>query len=153
MTKEGVSDTTKQCRTCGEVKDLEAFHNLKRAKDGKQTQCKTCQKARLSTPKNAERRRQYAWLGTLKKFNLTEDQYNEMFEKQLGLCLICHKPETGETRLAVDHDHGCCDGNYSCGNCVRGLLCKRCNMAIGLLGDDPDTIMNAALYVRLASNS
>ena len=150
MKKEGVPDTTKKCRTCKESKALESFHNLKKSKDGKQAECKACQKARMSTPEMIEKRKDAAWRNCLKRFNLTEEQYDEMFKRQLGLCAICHKPETGGIRLAVDHDHACCNSDSSCGKCVRGLLCKRCNMGIGLLGDNFDTIMNAALYVRSA---
>lgn len=38
---------------------------------------------------------------------------------------------------AVDHDHSCCPGGRSCGRCVRGILCRKCNVAIGYLNDDP----------------
>lgn len=38
---------------------------------------------------------------------------------------------------AVDHDHSCCPGGTSCGRCVRGILCRKCNVAIGYLNDDP----------------
>ena len=38
---------------------------------------------------------------------------------------------------AVDHDHACCPGGRSCGSCVRGILCRKCNVAIGYLNDDP----------------
>lgn len=132
------TQSKKSCRTCSDVKSVESFHRSKKSKDGYQSQCKACQKARLSSPENAERRRHYAWLASIKKFGITEDQYNQMLEKQLGLCAICHKPDT--IKLAVDHCH-------ETGK-VRGLLCKRCNMAIGLLDDDPDRIISAALYVK-----
>lgn len=46
------------------------------------------------------------------------------------VCAICGKPErVAGRRLARDHDHET--------GVVRGYLCQRCNMAVGLLGDDP----------------
>ena len=36
-------------------------------------------------------------------------------------------------KLCVDHDHGCCPGMLSCGKCVLGYLCWRCNSAEGQL--------------------
>lgn len=146
--KEGVPLTGKKCTRCGEVKTLESFHNSKVAKDGKGSHCKACTKARLSTPEMKDKRRNHAWKACLKRFNLTEADYDAMFERQMGLCAICHKPETGGIRLAVDHDHSCCSSDSSCGKCVRGLLCKRCNMGIGLLGDNPDVMTNALLYLK-----
>lgn len=62
-----------------------------------------------------------------------------MYDSQMGLCSICQKPECN-IKLAVDHDH-------ETGK-VRGLLCKRCNMAIGLLDDDPHVVTRAALYLK-----
>ena len=51
---------------------------------------------------------------------------------QRGLCAICGRP--GQ-RLQVDHDHRHCPGRMGCRRCVRGLLCGRCNTALGQLGD------------------
>lgn len=34
-------------------------------------------------------------------------------------------------KLHIDHDHGCCDYNGSCGNCIRGMLCAACNKVVG----------------------
>lgn len=31
----------------------------------------------------------------------------------------------------VDHDHDCCPGGWSCGRCVRGLICSECNVLEG----------------------
>ena len=49
---------------------------------------------------------------------------------------------------AVDHDHGCCPGGLSCGKCIRGILCRKCNVAIGYLNDDPTLARAAADYLK-----
>lgn len=64
-------------------------------------------------------------------YNITPEQYDEMLEAQGGVCGICGKPPMGSRRLAVDHDHRCCPGSKSCGECVRGLLCGSCNPKLG----------------------
>lgn len=50
--------------------------------------------------------------------------------------------------LVVDHDHSCCPGDsFSCGRCVRGLLCYFCNWAAGQLKDSPDNARALAAYL------
>lgn len=51
-------------------------------------------------------------------------------------------------RLVVDHDHTCCPGATSCGACVRGLICHHCNVAAGMLNDDPDRAAALAKYLE-----
>ena len=71
---------------------------------------------------------------------MTVLQYHDLFESQDGQCAICgYSP--GETdRLVVDHCHD--TGN------VRGLLCPKCNSAIGMLDDKAENAENAAIYLR-----
>lgn len=49
--------------------------------------------------------------------------------------------------LVVDHDHTCCPGAHSCGRCVRGLICRDCNSAAGLLVDSPNRARALAAYL------
>jgi len=70
-------------------------------------------------------------------YKLTVEDFEKMVEQQGGLC-CCGKPlvvENGKTPC-VDHDHACCPTNKTCGKCLRGILCMRCNMVLGLLEDN-----------------
>jgi hypothetical protein len=74
-------------------------------------------------------------------FNLPPGRYIEMVREQGGLCAIAGC--TNEA-VSVDHDHRCCDGAYSCGQCVRAILCLQCNAGMGMLRDDPALVRAAA---------
>jgi len=87
----------------------------------------------------------------LKNFGISYRLYKKMFEKQNGLCAICGKQEVKVQRrgtsgievidsLNVDHDH-------ETGQ-VRGLLCYRCNTALGKLYDDPELLRRGADYIE-----
>lgn len=67
-------------------------------------------------------------------YGITIEDYEEVLEAQGGVCAICKKPETSTNAktglvypLAQDHNHSCCPGKKTCGECRRGLLCTRCN--------------------------
>lgn len=72
------------------------------------------------------------------RLGITEDQYNNLLEAQGHACAMCRKP-FGDEYPQFDHDHSCCpppnDGGRTktCGKCVRGLLCFRCNTALGYI--------------------
>jgi hypothetical protein len=80
------------------------------------------------------------------RYGLDESRFQEMLKAQNGVCAICGKPEAAVhkngavKRLAVDHDH--------LTDVVRGLLCWRCNKAIGLLFDNTTILENALTYLR-----
>ena len=73
-------------------------------------------------------------------YGLTMEAYNSMLEGQDGVCAICQcEPEYGKN-LHVDHDHN--TGK------IRGLLCIKCNRALGLLYDDLETVASLLEYLR-----
>lgn len=74
------------------------------------------------------------------KFNITLEDYNNMFKEQDGKCMICKRPERQMKRiLCVDHDHKT--------NKVRGLLCNHCNAGIGMFQDNTEFLKNAINYL------
>lgn len=86
-------------------------------------------------------------------YNMTPEEWDDIFERQGGRCAICREPSVGQ-RLAIDHDHHCCpvptqrSGGGTCGKCTRGLLCFSCNRALGGFGDNPTKLDRAASYLR-----
>lgn len=46
-------------------------------------------------------------------------------------CELCGRTLHRKSHPVVDHDHHCCPGSASCGQCVRGIICQRCNSGIG----------------------
>lgn len=156
----------KTCSTCYIEKPVAEFGKQSVRPDGLEVACKQCMKARaISRYRNPEKRKKILETGarwrernpdadadkTLRrKYGITLAQYDELFELQGGVCALCKKGETtkrrkkgeGRERLAVDHCHD--TGR------VRGLLCFKCNTAIGSLGDTEE---DARKVVEYLSNS
>lgn len=77
---------------------------------------------------------------TLIKRDIELMEYQLMLESQNGLCAICNSPPKANLRLAVDHDH-------QTGR-VRGLLCNRCNLALGAFHDSSVYLLRAISYLE-----
>lgn len=78
-------------------------------------------------------------------YGITIEDYDRMFEEQEGLCAICELPETRIIRNKVASLH--VDHNHETGE-VRGLLCSRCNVAIGMMKENPSLFVKAAEYLN-----
>lgn len=81
----------------------------------------------------------------MNEYGITLEQYEQMHQKQNGLCAICLQPETQERkgikyRLAVDHCH-------KTGK-VRGLLCFKCNTAMGSFEKRNIDLHNVQSYLK-----
>lgn len=77
------------------------------------------------------------------------DDYNALLEFQDHGCAICGALIGAVGRkLSVDHDHNCCEGQFSCGKCIRGLLCQNCNSGLGQFHDDVGLLARAISYLE-----
>lgn len=86
------------------------------------------------------------------RHNTTVEYLNGIRVEQGGACAICGAVEDQEDRLmAVDHDHACCPGSYSCGKCIRGMLCVRCNRGIGFFQDNLKFLESAIRYLNFTA--
>lgn len=141
----------KTCRKCEQSKPTTDFHRDKKNKDGYYYSCKECasadQKRLYDQRKLDKAAKTLVW-----QYNITQEQYDEMMERQGGTCAICDQPCPSGKRLHVDHDHSCCPGIKSCGKCVRGLLCTNCNNGLGRFKDDVALLGKAITYLS-SSNS
>jgi hypothetical protein len=131
-----VSEEMKVCQGCGEEKPIQRFRSYLTAPGvrGRSPLCTSCRPHRKSPVPPGERARRK----NIRRYGLTHGQYDRLFAEQGGRCALCGEPETrihhasGTIQaLSIDHDHSCCPGKESCGKCVRGLLCNRCNVALG----------------------
>lgn len=69
----------------------------------------------------------------LKRYGLTPTAYAALLALHNNRCGMCGA-SFDEVTPFIDHDHRCCaDEMRSCGKCVRGLLCFRCNTALGYI--------------------
>lgn len=84
-------------------------------------------------------------------YKLSWERYSHFLQVQNNKCAICKTSDIGRnSRFDIDHDHYCCPGRKSCGECVRGLLCSSCNSILAVFGDDFERIRSAIEYLSVA---
>jgi hypothetical protein len=163
------------CSKCKENKPESDFTIDKRRASGKGSWCKTCfvqyrkeyhiehskelnakssqwaknnpDKVRKNGLKYRSSHREEEKNRALKyKYSLSSEDYENILEKQNGVCVVCGREETAVDRngnikkLQVDHDH--ITGE------IRGLLCSTCNRGIGYLQDDIYIVEKALQYLK-----
>lgn len=60
------------------------------------------------------------------KYKIDKETYEKMIKDGCDVC-----GQYTERNLHIDHDHSCCTGPVTCGKCVRGVVCNKCNQTIG----------------------
>lgn len=92
---------------------------------------------------DAAYREQHARARLGKIYGLSAEQHRRLLDEQDGVCAICR--QSSRRALCVDHCHAT--------QRVRGLLCDKCNTALGLLDEDVGRMLAAVAYLDRASGA
>jgi hypothetical protein len=128
--------THKWCGRCEQEKLVSEFYANKHY--GLQSECKTCQHERKVAwaKANPERTREWSRHGhARRRFGLTLVEYEALTRN--AVCEVCGGRDA---KTGLDHDHETGE--------IRGVLCGRCNVSIGMAKDDPERLRALALYVE-----
>lgn len=83
---------------------------------------------------------------------LSYAERHEMLDAQGGVCDSCGDEIRFGTKdgwsACIDHNHSHCPGAKGCRDCVRGILCRGCNISLGYLKDDPTRIIALIEYLE-----
>lgn len=77
------------------------------------------------------------------KYHITPRDIHRMLQEQNHRCPICTR-EISRPTLQVDHDHATGE--------LRGLLCRACNLTLGMVEDNPETLRRAVQYLQVISS-
>jgi hypothetical protein len=76
-----------------------------------------------------------------RKYGITMKDFDSIYRHQEGKCAICKI-----TLLMLGRDT-CIDHSHKSGK-IRGILCAKCNKALGLFADSYNRLLSAAEYIR-----
>ncbi len=175
----GDRKVTKTCTKCKQEKDVNEFYHADRCKDGVRGACKECRKVQTANYRKTHpdkikegKKKWYAKNGLQyctekrqaykndptkanaqsrkSKYGITEEEFQKLLTLQGGVCACCGRPEISIQynklrSLSVDHDHR--TGR------VRGLLCSKCNTALGLLDENIDKCYMLINYILKVTNN
>lgn len=141
----------KLCTKCNINKEVTEFAKDGAKKDGLYSSCKPCQVLYHKTERvqklrkswRVENKQKMRENNYKKSYGVTIEDYDKMFKQQDGKCSICFSAETKNKNygyFAIDHCH-------KTGK-VRGLLCDKCNTALGSFQDSPEVLLRAIQYLK-----
>lgn len=142
----GLTDFMKKCAKCGEFKPSTLFNRDNARKGGRYPNCRLCEKKR-NAARYAENPKKY--LQQNKEWRTKNRQKKKDYLRRWRHKVVPSRPEPshcevcngcpGSKGMHLDHCH--VTGIF------RGWLCHRCNVALGFVRDDPDTLRKLADYL------
>lgn len=87
-----------------------------------------------------------------RRYNMTLDTYLEMYAAQEGKCAICGIKKLPGTVLDASINEKMVIDHNATTKIVRGLLCRLCNVGIGSLKHNFNTLNKAAKYLYIGDD-
>lgn len=134
------------CNRCGVTKFMDEFHKHPTNRMKRTYTCKQCvsadkERQRKNTERETAKRKadpdKYRDKRVQKTYGVSLEFVRALFKRQGSRCPICWQVNFN---WHIDHNH-------ETGK-VRGVLCNKCNMGIGLFDEDPERLRDAADYLE-----
>ena len=125
----------KKCNRCGITQDVKFFSKRTYGSGtvGYQNKCKSCER---EVKKQYYRPHEFA----RRLFKLSDEEYFRLIEDTQGKCDGCKEPMG--RKVCIDHCHKT--------QKIRGVLCNRCNTALGLVDDSTEKLEKLIQYLEQA---
>jgi hypothetical protein len=130
--KEDLAKGLKTCGKCKKVKSVKNYHLDANNATKLTSWCKQCKKKYQK--ENIE---QIKKTTALRRYGVSGKEYENLMSSDS--CSICKKFFSRLVKPVIDHCH-------STGR-VRGLICYKCNLGLGLFFDDPKILKEAIKYL------
>lgn len=133
-----------ECKKCKERKPPEDYYKSRLTLSGLRGACKVCTRIQdrayrvnnvASVQYSTKRKR------VNREYGITVEEYEARMNTST-VCEVCGKTESKNANDMFCYDHDHTTGEF------RGVLCRACNQAIGLLGDTEEGLMRAVNYLR-----
>lgn len=133
----------KECTWCKEWRPESEYGPHDKNSDGLRAECSPCRRKHYRDNRDDFIARRIEAF-----FNITIEERDDILESQGGVCACCGTDKPGSKGWCIDHDHACCpESGRSCGSCIRGILCSRCNLVLGSVEDRTDTLSSMIDYL------
>tara|TARA_R110002153_G_C13079727_1_gene474226 strand:+ start:137 stop:655 length:519 start_codon:yes stop_codon:yes gene_type:complete len=141
------------CKSC--QKEYNRLYRLNNKEKVSQWVCNGKENRKIYRSNNKEKRNEYLkrWLKAnpektrdqkyRHRYGINIEDYNKMLKQQKGLCKICGSNDYGKKSakyFVIDHCHT--------SKKVRGLLCHKCNVILGLCKDNTDILQKSIEYLK-----
>jgi hypothetical protein len=138
---------THLCTKCDTVQPITEFPSrIRPGNKNTNNWCRSCTKVYNKEYHKKRKEQDKDWRADYylkQKYGITREEYDGMLEERQGKCDICQSTESFHQsgKMQVDHCHE--------SNKVRGILCFRCNTALGAFQDNTELLKQAINYLEM----